>query len=177
MKTMPAFNIYKWIQDNAHLLQPPVNNKNIYPLSNDYILMVVGGPNARKDFHYNETEEFFFQLEGTIYIDIQEQGQRKRITLGPGDIFLLPARVPHLPIRTQGSVGLVVERKTKPKMAKDGLIWYCENCNHKLHEVYFTLKNIELDFLEHFKDFYSSKELRTCSCCHTELTADPKYVK
>ncbi|MHC5310677.1 3-hydroxyanthranilate 3,4-dioxygenase [Myroides sp. LJL116] len=177
MTVKPAFNIYKWIEENKHLLQPPVGNKNIYPLSDDYIVMVVGGPNARKDFHYNESEEFFFQLQGTIYIDIQENNQRKRITLEAGDIFLLPPKVPHLPIRTKDSVGLVVEQKRKAANSKDGLIWYCENCNEKLYEVYFVLEDIETDFLKHFETFYNSLELRTCKSCHTVLQADKKHTK
>ena len=34
--------------------------------------MVVAGPNARKDYHFNETEEWFYQLEGNINVRIQE---------------------------------------------------------------------------------------------------------
>ncbi|MEC4113213.1 3-hydroxyanthranilate 3,4-dioxygenase [Myroides pelagicus] len=177
MTTTQSINIFKWIKENKDLLRPPVGNKNIYPLSEDYIVMVVGGPNARKDFHYNEAEEFFFQLEGTIYIDIQENGKRKRVTLEAGDIFLLPAKVPHSPIRTEGSVGLVVEKKRKNNALKDGLIWYCDHCNHKLYEVYFELNNIETDFLPHFRDFYTSEALRTCSKCNHTMESDPKYVK
>jgi 3-hydroxyanthranilate 3,4-dioxygenase len=47
--------------------------------------MIVAGPNARKDFHYNETEELFYQLEGSIKVIVQEDGQRKEIELHPGD--------------------------------------------------------------------------------------------
>ncbi|MTG97935.1 MULTISPECIES: 3-hydroxyanthranilate 3,4-dioxygenase [Myroides] len=178
MSNQKSINIYKWIEDNKNLLQPPVGNKNIYPLSDDYIVMVVGGPNARKDFHYNEAEEFFFQLQGTIYIDIQENGERKRVTLEAGDIYLLPAKVPHSPIRTENSVGLVIEKKrAKGQNTKDGLLWYCEQCNHKLHEVYFELTNIETDFLPHFNDFYSSEELRTCKNCNHIMESDPKFTK
>ncbi|MEK6451628.1 MULTISPECIES: 3-hydroxyanthranilate 3,4-dioxygenase [Myroides] len=177
MSTTSSFNIFKWVKENKSLLQPPVGNKNLYPESSDYIIMVVGGPNARKDFHYNEAEEFFFQLEGTIYIDIQENNEKKRITLNEGDIYLLPPKVPHSPIRTENSVGLVVEKKRKAKGSKDGLMWYCENCNHKLYEVYFELTNIETDFLPHFKHFYSSEELRTCECCHTVMPTNPKFTK
>jgi 3-hydroxyanthranilate 3,4-dioxygenase len=177
METTKSFNLLQWVSENKHLLRPPVSNKNIYPESSDYIVMVVGGPNARKDFHYNEAEEFFFQLEGTIYIDIQENGKRERITLNPGDIYLLPPKVPHQPIRTENSVGLVIEKKRKETNTKDGLIWYCENCNHKLYEVYFELTNIETDFLPHFKHFYSSEKLRTCSHCQAVMESDPKFTK
>ena len=64
----------KWIEDNKGLLKPPVGNKNLYVDSDDYIVMIVGGPNARKDYHYNETEELFYQLEGEITVFIQEDG-------------------------------------------------------------------------------------------------------
>ncbi|MGK0406913.1 MAG: 3-hydroxyanthranilate 3,4-dioxygenase, partial [Roseivirga sp.] len=110
MAAAKPFNLPKWIADNRALLKPPVGNKNLYPLGKDYIVMVVGGPNARKDYHYNETEELFYQLEGTITLRIQEDGEARDINLGPGDMFLLPAKTPHSPIRSEGSVGLVVER-------------------------------------------------------------------
>jgi len=171
MSNAVAFNLLQWVNENKDLLKPPVANKNLFIDAKDYIIMVVGGPNTRKDFHYNENEEFFFQLEGTIFIDIQEEGQKKRITLNAGDIYLLPAKTPHSPIRTENSVGLVVETKRKDPHAKDGLIWYCENCNEKLHEVYFELTNIETDFLPHFKHFYHSEALRTCSNCKCVMEA------
>ncbi|MGL4581959.1 MAG: 3-hydroxyanthranilate 3,4-dioxygenase [Flavobacterium sp.] len=177
MDLKSSFNIFNWVKENKDLLKPPVGNKNIYPEASDYIIMVVGGPNSRKDFHYNEAEEFFFQLEGTIHIDIQEDNERKRITLNEGDIYLLPAKVPHSPIRTENSVGLVVEKKRKDDNAVDGLMWFCENCNHKLYDVYFKLTDIEKDFLPHFKHFYSSEELRTCDCCQTIMSADSKFVE
>ncbi len=176
MKIRKPFHLQNWINENKHLLKPPVSNKNIYLESDNYIVMVVGGPNARKDFHYNETEELFYQLEGTIQIDIQNDGKREAIKLHPGEIFLLPAKTPHSPIRTEGSVGLVIEYKHKPKNAKDGLLWYCDNCNEKLHEVFFVLKDIEKDFLKHFRDFYSNEKLRTCSSCGHIMEADERFI-
>lgn len=177
MGSQKSFNLFQWVEENKHLLKPPVNNKNIYSESSDYIVMVVGGPNARKDFHFNESEELFFQLEGTIHIDIQEDGKRERIILNAGDIYLLPAKTPHSPVRTENSVGLVVEIKRKKEGAKDGLMWYCDVCNNKLYEVYFELENIETDFLPHFSDFYNSLELRTCKCCGSVMETDDRFVK
>ena len=77
MSIQKPFNLIKWIEENKHLLQPPVANKNLYVDSGDYIVMIVGGPNARKDYHYNETEELFYQLHGEITVYIQENGKRK----------------------------------------------------------------------------------------------------
>ncbi|MCH8554626.1 MAG: 3-hydroxyanthranilate 3,4-dioxygenase [Schleiferiaceae bacterium] len=175
MAIAAPFNLHKWIEDNRDLLKPPVGNKNLYPEGTDYIVMVVGGPNARKDYHYNDTEELFYQIEGTITVRIQEDGQPRDIKIGPGDMFLLPPNVPHSPIRPEGSVGLVIERVRKAEHT-DGLLWFCDNCNHKLHEAYFPLSNIEKDFLPRFREFYGSEVLRTCSACGTVMQADPRFI-
>lgn len=169
MPIAKPFNLNKWIEENRDLLQPPVSNKSVYPEAEDYIVMVVGGPNDRKDYHYNETEELFYQLEGHIKVHIQEDGKKKTMELGPGDMYLHPGKIPHSPERTAGSIGIVVERKRTDPDATDGLLWYCENCNNLLYEVYFPLHNIESDFQKHFDHFYNSEDLRTCDKCGTVM--------
>ena len=139
--------------------------------------MIVAGPNARKDYHYNETEELFYQLEGNIKIIIQEDGQRKEMEMQAGDLYLHPAKVPHSPVRSADSIGLVIERKREGKGYTDGLLWFCDHCNHKLHDVFFELNDIEKDFLSHFQHFYNSNELRTCSQCGTIMETDPRYTR
>ncbi len=176
MSIAKPFNLNQWIKDNKHLLKPPVANKNLYIESGDYIVMIVGGPNARKDYHYNETEELFYQLQGNIDIYVQENGIKKTMKLSEGDLFLLPAKIPHSPNRTENSVGLVVERKRAGKGFVDGLLWFCEQCNHKLHEAYFELHDIEKDFLPHFNAFYNSEEMRTCKNCGTTMKTNPKFI-
>ena len=176
MAILKPFNLKKWIDENRHLLKPPVGNKNIYIDSEDYIVMIVGGPNARKDYHYNETEELYYQLEGEITVYIQENGEKKAMKLSAGDMFLLPARIPHSPNRGENSIGLVVEQKREGKEIPDGLLWFCENCNHKLYEVYFELHDIEKDFLKHFNHFYNSSALRTCATCGTVMESDPRFT-
>ncbi|MDA8979687.1 3-hydroxyanthranilate 3,4-dioxygenase [Chitinophagales bacterium] len=169
------FNLQAWIEDNRDLLKPPVGNKNLYQDAGDYIVMIVGGPNARKDYHYNESEELFYQLEGEILVKIQQDGQSVDVPIKAGEMFLLPAKVPHSPIRPAGSVGLVIELKRKSQMT-DGLMWFCDNCNNKLHETYFELNNIEKDFLPRFKAFYGSEEMRTCSACGIVMETDQRFV-
>lgn len=176
MSIKKPFNLHQWIEENRNLLKPPVGNKNLYTEAEDYIVMIVAGPNARKDYHYNETEELFYQLEGDITVKIQENNQPVELKLQAGDMFLLPPKVPHCPIRSEGSIGLVIERVRKGSGLKDGLIWFCDNCNHKLHEVYFPLKDIESDFLPVFKNFYGSKELRTCENCGFEMETDKRFI-
>jgi 3-hydroxyanthranilate 3,4-dioxygenase len=175
MAIQAPFNLYQWIEDNRDLLKPPVGNKNLYVASGDYIVMIVGGPNARKDYHYNETEELFFQIKGDITVFIQEDGQRKEILVREGEMFLLPAKVPHSPKRPENTIGLVIERKREPHH-KDGLMWFADESNEKLYEEYFHLTNIEKDFLPIFRKFYSSKELRTCKKTGEVMEVDPRFV-
>ncbi|MDA7804166.1 3-hydroxyanthranilate 3,4-dioxygenase [Crocinitomix sp.] len=176
MAIAAPFNLKQWIDDNRDLLKPPVSNKNLYTESGDYIVMIVGGPNARKDYHYNETEELFYQLQGNIQVTIQEDGKARKVAINEGEMFLLPANTPHNPVRPENSVGLVIERVRKGTDLKDGLMWFCVNCNHKLHDTYFELNNVEKDFQPRFKEFYSSVELRTCSECGEVMEMDERFV-
>ena len=175
MPIRKPFNFQEWIKDHQEFLKPPVGNKCVYTESGDLIIMVVGGPNQRKDYHYNETEEFFYQIKGDITLKIQEEGKAVDIPIKEGEIFLLPAKIPHSPIRPADSVGLVIEVKRKHG-EKDGLQWYCENCNHQLHSTTFKLNNVEKDFQPRFKEFYGSEELRTCSQCGTKMEIDQRFV-
>lgn len=174
MSFKSPFNLNSWIEQNRELLKPPLGNKNLFVESGDYIIMIVGGPNARKDYHLNESEELFYQLEGDILVKIQEDGKSRDIHIKEGDMFLLPAGIPHSPIRGENTVGLVIELNRKEKM-QDGLLWFCDKCNHKLHEFTFPLKNIEKDFIGRFKEFYASKELRTCEKCGHEMELDKRF--
>lgn len=176
MAIKKPFNLQAWIDENRDLLKPPVGNKNLFHEAGDFIVMIVGGPNARKDFHYNESEELFYQLEGDIVVKIQEEGKAVDVPIRAGEMFLLPGKVPHSPIRSEGSVGLVIEKVRKGD-EKDGLLWFCDACNHKLHETYFTLSNIEKDFLPRFQAFYASEDLRTCTKCGHCMEQDPRFVK
>ncbi len=176
MAIQRPFNLQKWIDEDRDLLKPPVGNKNLYVESGDYIVMIVGGPNARKDYHYNETEELFFQLEGDVMVTIQEDGKAVKVPIKEGEMFLLPPKTPHSPGRGANTVGLVIERVRKGTGLKDGLLWFCDNCNNKLHETYFELTDIENDFQPRFKEFYSSKDLRTCKNCGTVMAVDERFV-
>ena len=174
MAIQRPFNFKQWIDDNRHLLKPPVGNKQVYEDA-EFIVMVVGGPNARKDYHYNESEEFFYQLEGDIVVRIQEDGKAVDMPINEGEIFLLPPKVPHSPIRSDVSVGLVIERKRRPGET-DGLLWFCDKCNHKLFEKYFVLNSIENDFQPVFREFYASEDFRTCSNCGHVMEVDERFV-
>ena len=174
MAIQRPFDFKSWIDENRHLLKPPVGNKVVWKDA-DFVVMVVGGPNSRKDYHFNEGEEFFYQLEGDIVVKIQEDGKAVDVPIKAGQIFLLPPRTPHNPVRYANTVGMVIERR-RQEGEKDGLLWFCENCNHKLYEEYFGLENIETDFQRVFAKFYGSEELRTCKQCGTVMQPPAKPV-
>lgn len=164
MAKFSTLNFKKWIDDNRHLLKPPVGNKQVFLEAEDFIVMVVGGPNSRTDYHYNETEEFFYQLEGSMVLRVQNEGKAEDIEINEGDIFLLPGKVPHSPQRKAAGIGLVIERVRQPGMT-DGLLWFCEKCNHKIYEEYFFLENIVTQMQPVFERYYASEEARTCEKC------------
>jgi 3-hydroxyanthranilate 3,4-dioxygenase len=170
---MTPLNLQAWIAEHRHLLKPPVGNKCI--VDGDFIVMIVGGPNSRTDFHVDEGPEFFYQLEGEMVLRVQEPAGVRDIPIRTGEVFYLPPRVPHSPQRMPESIGLVIERKRLPHEL-DGLQWYCERCNHKLFEEYFGLESIETQFPAVFERFYRSLELRTCRSCGHLNPAPTKYA-
>ena len=172
---LAPFNLQKWIDENRDLLKPPVGNKNLYVESEDYIVMIVAGPNARKDYHYNESEELFYQIEGDIVVKTQQNGEKVEITIKEGEMFLLPPKIPHSPVRPAESIGLVIERK-RNKEHKDGLMWFSDTANELLYEEYFNLTNIEKDFFPVFKRFYSNEKLRTCPKTGEIMEVDERFI-
>lgn len=174
MAIQRPFDFKSWIDENRHLLKPPVGNKVVWQ-DTEFIVMVVGGPNSRKDYHFNQGEEFFYQLEGDIMVKLQEDGKAVDVPIKAGEIFLLPPRTPHNPVRTGNSIGIVIERRRR-EGEEDGLLWFCENCNNKLYEEYFVLRNIETDFQRVFAKFYGSEDLRTCKQCGTVMQPPAKPV-
>ncbi|AGA77714.1 3-hydroxyanthranilate 3,4-dioxygenase [Echinicola vietnamensis] len=168
MALTKPFNFKQWIEDNRHLLKPPVGNQQVYKGNDDFIVMVVGGPNSRKDYHYNEGEEFFYQLEGDIVLKVIEEGKPKDIEIKEGEIFLLPPKVHHSPRRPANTVGLVMERYRK-EGEKDGFIWYCENCGNKLYEEYAVVTDIVSQLPPIMERFWSNPENTTCQSCGTKM--------
>lgn len=167
MITRP-FNFQKWIDEHRHILKPPVGNAQVFKDNQDFIVMVVGGPNSRKDFHYDEGEEFFYQLQGDINVRIIEDGKPVDVPVREGEIFLLPAKVPHLPQRPANTIGLVIERYRQPG-EQDGFLWFCENCGNKLYEEYLEVTDIVKQLPEVMNNFYASEDKRTCKNCGTVM--------
>ena len=161
------FNLQRWIDQNRELLKPPVGNKLLFEDSN-FIIMAVGGPNSRKDFHHDPSEEFFFQVRGDMLLKTLQDGRQIDVPIREGEVYLLPAQVPHSPQRPAGSVGIVVERR-RSASELDGFSWYCENCGNPLYIERVAVSNIERQLPEIFSRFFSNLQHRTCNVCGTVM--------
>jgi 3-hydroxyanthranilate 3,4-dioxygenase len=157
------FNLQRWIAENRSLLRPPVGNKRIFRDS-EFIVMVVGGPNARADYHVDPAEEFFYQLQGDIVLKTMDEGRALDVPIREGEILLLPPRVPHSPQRGADTVGLVIERERRAGEL-DGFQWYCDNCGQLLYEEFLAITDIEKQLPPVFEHFYSNEGRRTCPRC------------
>jgi len=165
---MKPFNFQKWIDEHKHLLQPPVGAQLVFEDSS-FIIMVVGGPNRRSDYHVNQTEEFFYQLKGDMLLKVVTDGKFEDVVIKEGEIFLLPANTPHSPQRFPDTVGLVIEQKRR-EHDLDRLRWYCDACKTPEDVVYEEVFHVDtLDLgkaLAPIIDrYYSSSSLRTCKHC------------
>lgn len=172
MPIQAAFNLKNWINENRDKLRPPVGNQCVYTDAKNFIVMIVGGPNARKDYHFNESEELYFQLEGNITLKIIDEGTPRDIAINEGDMFLLPPNTPHSPQRGAGTVGLVIEKVREEE--KDGFLWFCENCGNKLYEEFLPISDIVKQLPPVMDGFYSDENKRTCTKCGTVMSAPIK---
>jgi 3-hydroxyanthranilate 3,4-dioxygenase len=171
-KRPASFNLLSWISENPHELKPPIGANTVFR-EDDFMVTVVGGPNARTDYHVNPTEEFFFQLEGTVTIRIQHEGKPHDVLLPAGHIYLLAANIPHAPIRGPNTVGLIVERIRKNGM-KDTHRWYCESCNNILFEKTVQIDVIERDMPPVFEAYYGNPANQVCKKCGHKNSGRPK---
>lgn len=169
------FSFQKWIEENRADLKPPVGNKKVFE-DGDFIIMAVGGPNTRKDYHDDPGEEFFFQVEGDMVLRIMENGKPRDVEIKQGEMFLLPPHVYHSPQRKENTVGLVVERK-RQEGELDGFLWFCDKCHNKLHEVKVQMRDIVKDLPPLFDAFWNSDYNRACKACGHIMPLPPNRQK
>ena len=171
MTELAAFNLMEWIDRHADLLKPPVGNAMLLP-EGDFIVMAIGGPNLRTDYHDDPGEEIFYQVRGDMTLRVQQDGKARDIPIREGELFLLPAHVRHSPQRPEGSVGVVVERLRKPGEL-DAFEWYCEKCNTLVHRREVELNSIYEDLPPVFDEYYGDAKLRVCPGCGHENPGKP----
>jgi 3-hydroxyanthranilate 3,4-dioxygenase len=164
MAIFAPFHLQSWIADNRHLLKPPVGNKMLY--TGQFMVMVVGGPNQRTDYHVNPTEELFFQVEGDIVLRIIDGAAPRDIPIRQGELFVLPPGIPHSPRRPANTVGLVIEH-ARPDDGDDQLRWYCNKCGAVVYEARFHLTDLGKQLKPIIEGFNANEQLRTCGACGT----------
>ena len=167
MKLAMPFDLLAWIGAHREFLRPPVCNKEVFKDS-EFIVMVVGGPNARTDYHDDPGAEIFFQVEGDMILKTVQNRELIDIPIRQGEIFLLPPHVHHSPQRFADTVGIVIERQRAPH-EQDGFIWYCQSCGAKLYDEYLHVADIERDLPPVFERFYAEASNRLCPQCGTVM--------
>lgn len=167
MSGLSAFNLKDWIEEHRHLLKPPVGNALVWQ-DTEFVVMIVGGPNRRNDYHIDPGEEFFYQLEGDMILRVMEENGPRDIPIGEGEILLLPPNVPHSPQRFPDTVGMVVERARKEDEV-DHLRWYCEGCHSVLHNATLHVDDLATQLTPIIENFYGDESLRTCDGCGSVL--------
>jgi 3-hydroxyanthranilate 3,4-dioxygenase len=163
MKALVSFNLWRWIEDNRHAFEPPVGNKVIWEDS-QFTAMIIRGPNARRDFHVDPSDEIFYMLKGDMVLEYMEGGTRREQVIRQGELLLVPALVPHSPHRPADTWGLVVEVKRTPDRS-ESLLWFCDRCDARLHAVTMHVADIETELKAAIEHFDTSPELRTCRAC------------
>lgn len=174
LKVSPPINLKKWIDEHRPVLKPPVGNAQVWK-DREFIIMVVGGPNQRTDYHVDPAEEFFYQIEGDITLKVIEEGSPKDIPIREGEIFLLPANVPHSPRRPANTIGLVVER-ARTESEIEHFRWYCEKCGEMLYDHALRVTDITTQLKPIFDKFYADTGLHKCKKCGAVMQP-PRPVK
>ena len=168
-------DLARWITANAAAFRPPVANKVVFPGS-ELIFMVVRGPNARNDFHINPGDEIFYQLEGTIAVDVHhDDGHTERRLVNAGDVMLVPGGVAHSPRRPAGTWGVVIERERRPDEI-DQIVWFCEHCGHELRRAPFALSDIETELAPIIREFNADAAARHCPQCGSVFPVATEFV-
>ncbi|KAJ6446188.1 3-hydroxyanthranilate 3,4-dioxygenase [Purpureocillium lavendulum] len=171
----PPLNVPKWLEENGHLLKPPINNYCVY--NDDVTVMIVGGPNARTDYHINQTPEWFYQYRGAMVLKVVDEGAFRDIVIPEGAMFLLPPNTPHNPVRFADTVGIVLEQR-RPVDSVDRMRWYCAACPPGdavvVHEAAFHCTDLGTQIKQAVEDFRADEAKRTCGRCGTLADWAPK---
>jgi len=163
MQPLTTFNFLQWIEDHRNRLRPPVCNQVVFQDS-EFIVMVVGGPNSRTDYHWDPGEELFYQIEGDMLLKTVQDSRIVDVPIREGEMLLLPAEVPHSPQRFADTAGLVIERKRRAD-EEDGFMWFCDSCGHKLYEEYLHVSDIVAQLPPIFERFYGDSDHLCCNAC------------
>lgn len=149
-----SHNIPEWIEAHRKFFLPPTCSKLLHG-DGQLKVLFVGGANERRDYHVEEGEELYYMVTGMMCLRIQNRGKFEQLVIREGEMFLLPARVPHSPQRYHNSVGLVIQRERLPH-EKDGLRFLREDTTELFFERWFHCDNVETDFKPIIREYLQS---------------------
>ncbi|XP_002119902.2 3-hydroxyanthranilate 3,4-dioxygenase-like [Ciona intestinalis] len=155
---LKVINLNQWVSENKAQFLPPVCNKMMHNMQ--LKIMCIGGPNQRKDYHIEEGEEFFYMIKGDMCLKIVENGKHKDVVIKEGEVFLLPARIPHSPQRFEDTVGLVIERE-RHEYETDVLRYFVGESTDILYEKTFHSVDLGVELPPMINQYFNSEEYKT----------------
>jgi 3-hydroxyanthranilate 3,4-dioxygenase len=176
MQPLMAFNLWPGIEQYQRDFEPPVGHKVIWE-DCQFTAMIVRGPNARRDFPVDPTDEIFYMLKGDMLVEYMQDGKRQSQVIREGEFLVVSALTPHAPHRPADTCGLVVEVTRTPGQT-ESLLWFCERCNVLLHEVTMHVAAIERELKAAIEHFDASVDLctrRQCGYVQSEQPPVPQH--
>ena len=159
-----AFNFQNWIDENQHLLKPPVGNKKVFE-DGDMTVQVVGGPNERTDYHDDPVEEFFYQLKGDMVLKVVDNGKFYDVPIREGEVFLLPPHVRAFAAAAAGRLGRPGGRGGAAARARCLRVVLLRMRHALVHRVEVKVQHLVKDLPPLYEAFYADEEARTCKKC------------
>jgi 3-hydroxyanthranilate 3,4-dioxygenase len=165
MDLLSTYHLKRWIADNQSYFTPPFRTNRLLVQHQDFLVMILRGPNSRFDFHIEPGDEFFYQIEGDMELHLKPDGEPRRVVrIKEGEIFVCPGGLPHSPRRFDNTWGLVIERKRKPD-EKEEFAWFCEQCDAPVLSRVVKQGDIATQVAAAYSEFNADKGLRTCRAC------------
>lgn len=111
-----------------------------------------------------------------MVLKIVHNGEFKDIPIKEGEMFVLPARIPHSPQRPKDTIGLVIglqcenklliqKERARKESEKDALRWYCEKCKEIVYEEWFHCTDLGTQLKPVIERYRTKTENRTCKKC------------
>jgi 3-hydroxyanthranilate 3,4-dioxygenase len=173
MNLFSTHHLKQWIKENEHHFSPPYKTNRLIIHHEEFLVMILRGPNTRLDFHVEPGEEFFYQIEGDIELHIKPENERRQIVkIQEGEIFVCPGDLAHSPRRGPNTWGLVIERK-RQRDEKEQFVWFCEQCDEMVMRETVGQGDIPARVTRIYEKFNADAGARTCKNCGYVFPAMP----